>query len=111
MRRLCIGVLLGLARSEEQRKQNEYRCGAGGRHEPDLIPGVAVPHAEGINDAARGPGADEHADTPRDECEKSLRSGPEIRSRAAIDVDLSGDEEEVVADAVKEDAQIQHPDL
>ena len=36
---------------------------------------------------------------------KSLRGGPQVRGRAAIDVDLAGDEEEVVADAVEQDAR------
>jgi hypothetical protein len=38
-----------------------------------------------------------------------LRRGSDVNAGALIDVDLSGDEEEVVAHAVQQDAEIQHP--
>ena len=51
MRRPCSGAFLGLRRSEEYCEQDKHCGGAGGWHEPDLIPRVTVAHAEGIDDA------------------------------------------------------------
>ena len=100
----------GFGRAEEQREQHEHRRRRRRREQPDAIPGVATAgQRERIDDAAGDPGADEHPDAERDEGDESLRRGAQVRRRLLVHVDLSGHEEEVVADAVQQDAAVEHP--
>ena len=48
-------------------------------------------------------------DAERHEGDEALRGGAQVGRRLRVDVDLPGHEEEVVADAVQQDAGIQHP--
>ena len=49
-------------------------------------------------------------DAERDERDEALRGGADARRRRLlVDVDLAGHEEEVVTDAVQQDADVQHP--
>lgn len=57
----------------------------------------------GIHHAAREVGADEGAKAPQDDGDESLSRAADALVRLRIDVKLSGDEEEVVADAVEHD--------
>ena len=61
------------------------------------------------DDPARHQGADVHAGPEGDEGDEALGGGAQVRGRLAVHVDLPGHEEEVVADAVEEDADVQHP--
>ena len=54
--------------------------------------------------------ANKHARSVGDEGDHALCGSAVGRRGFAVDVDLAGDEEEVVADAVKQDAEIEHPD-
>ena len=75
-----------------------------------LVPGVPAVEAERVDDAAGHPRSDEHADAERDERDEA--PAPPRAGRAAprrSDVDLPGHEEEVVADAVQQDAAVEHP--
>ena len=56
--------------------------------------------AEGIYDFSGKPGTDEHADAERRECDEALCRGPQVIRRFAIHIDLPGDEEKVVTDAM-----------
>lgn len=58
---------------------------------------------------AREPRADKHAQAISDEDNDALRSRAKMQRGFAIDVDLTGDKEEVVADTVQQDAAPQHP--
>ncbi len=49
-------------------------------------------------------------DAVGDERDESLRRGAHVSAAPSVDVDLAGDEEEVVTDAVQQDAEVQHPD-
>jgi hypothetical protein len=63
-----------------------------------------------LHDAAGHPGADQVADTQGQERQESLRGGPDARPRLLVGVDLARHKEEVVAEAVEEDAGVQHPE-
>ena len=63
-----------------------------------------------VHDPARKIRPDEHARAQRDKGDESLRLGADGLRRLLVHVDLAGDEEEVVADAVEHDAEIEHPD-
>ena len=51
---------------------------------------------------------DKHADPERDKRDESLRRPPNLNRRLLIDVDLSRHKEEVVANAVQNDADVEH---
>ena len=63
-----------------------------------------------VDDFAADPTADEHADAVGEEDDEALGGGAQGLRRFHVDVDLTGDKEEVVADAVHDDAEIEHPD-
>ena len=63
-----------------------------------------------VDDFAADPASDEHADAVGEKDDEPLRGGAQGLRRFHIDVNLTGDEEEVVADAVHDDAEIEHPD-
>ena len=62
-----------------------------------------------VHDEARHPRADEVADAVGDEVDEALRGGAHLRTRLLVGVDLAGDEEEVVADAVQQDTGVDQP--
>ena len=59
-----------------------------------------------VHDEARHLRADEVADAVRHEVDESLRGGANLRTGLLVGVDLAGHEEEVVADAVQQDAGV-----
>src|SRR5215203_7258268 len=91
-------------RPEEEGEEDEDANRHGGWHQPDRRPVVtaAITTDAGIHvhDPASNEGADEHAGAIRDERDESLRRRADVQRCLLIDVDLSADEEEVVADAV-----------
>src|SRR6266571_2048034 len=103
-----FAVRVGCA--EEQREQDEDGGRAGGRNHPDAFPGMRpLSLDETVDDAPGCPRADEHPDAERDERDEALRRGAQIARGPAVHVDLSGNEEEIVADAVEENAGVEHP--
>ena len=65
---------------------------------------------EVLHHAPGGPGADQVADALGEERQEPLRGGADLRARLLVGVDLAGHEEEVVADAVQQDAGVEHPE-
>src|SRR3954469_11943911 len=60
-----------------------------------------------IDDRPRNESADEITESVGDEVDHALRSSTNLLAGALIGVDLSADEEEVVADAVENDSEVQ----
>src|SRR6185312_3990990 len=86
----------------------------GGDH-PDSAPVVGDDagggcYGIGVDDFAADPAADEHADAVGEEDDEALGGGAQGDWRFHIDVDLTGDKEKVVADAMHDDAEVEHPD-
>src|SRR5271154_4268690 len=96
------GHALLVAKSDQENKQNDCRANRG--NHPDRSP-VMNDGACGrrcsihIDDLAADPASYEHADTVGNEDDQPLRGGAQGLRRLRVDKDLSGDEEEVVADA------------
>ena len=90
--------------SEEYRKKDQDGGRTGSWNQPDAIPHMTClgngGDAEGIHDFSGKPGADEHADAERCKRDKALCRGPQIIRCFTVHIDLSGDEEKVVADAM-----------
>src|SRR5688572_32225578 len=105
----CSGGPGHALRPEEQGKEHEDHEGADGGHLPDRRPVMAVAHAVRAGDAPGDEGADEVAHAVGDEVDQPLRRGADLRPRLLVGVDLARDEEEVVADAVQQDAGIDEP--
>src|SRR5215217_8379907 len=119
-KRKLRGALSGLiaplvhAVIEGEREEERDRGGERGRYPPEPVPlrqrQPCRTAEEAIVDVARDLRTDEHPHAVRDEYEEALRLSTDRRSRLLVDVDLPGDEEEVVADAVQQDAQSDHPE-
>src|SRR5687767_236531 len=97
-------------RSEEHGEdQQDDECADRG-HLPDPGPVVRpVGQAVCAGDAAGHECADEVADAVGDEVDESLRRRTDTGSRLLVGINLTADEEEVVADAVKQDACVDEP--
>ena len=80
------------------------------RNHPDGKPVMARPsHRRScvvVNHAAANPRTHKHSDAIGNEGDQALRGGTERLRRFLIDVNLSGDEEEVVTNAVHDDAGV-----
>ena len=61
-----------------------------------------------VDDCSGEPRTDQHAEAIGDEGDEPLGGGAQAGGGLAVDVDLAGDEEEVVADAVEQDSAPQH---
>src|SRR5690349_982080 len=110
-------------RLEQNREQNEHQRGTSRRHQPDRMPVVchlqALVGSRGVRSArrvggcisidhrARDESTDEIAESVGHEVDHTLRSSTDLLAGSLISIDLAADEEEVVADAVKNDAEIQ----
>src|SRR2546423_7563342 len=65
-----------------------------------------VRRRKAVDDPSRRKRSNEVAEPVGDEVDETLRGGPDFFARTLIGVYLPAHEEEIVADAVKEDAQI-----
>ena len=71
--------------------------------------GAAGRGREVVENAARQQRPDQHADAVGDERDETLSGAAQVRRRRLVGVELAGDEEEVVADAVQQDRNVEHP--
>src|SRR5258708_25050962 len=62
-----------------------------------------------VYDSSADQRAHEHTDPVGEKGHQTLRSGAQGGGGFLVDVDLAHDEEEVVADAVEDDSDIEHP--
>src|SRR5437870_1263608 len=53
--------------------------------------------------------ADEHSQAVGDERQETLRGAAQVRGRLLIGIKLAGHEEEIEAETVEQDSQIEHP--
>ena len=109
--RPAMGVCGGFGR----RGRTARRAGAPLRRrqpeQPDPIPRVTA--AGSAKASTMRPDTQEPMNMPTPSVTKAMRPCAAARRSGGallVDVDLSGDEEEVVADAVQEDAGVEHPD-
>src|SRR6266849_2000061 len=92
---------------EQEGKQHQHHSRSGGGNDPDTAPIVpAVRKPVGINHASRDKGADEVADAISHKVEEPLRRRANLLTSLLVGIDLPAHEEEVVADAVQQDACI-----
>ena len=90
---------------EEDQEQHQHHGRDDGRDEPDPGPVVTVGGREAVDDGACHERADQDAHAVRGQGDHSLRRAAEPCAGELVGVDLSGDEEEVVADSVQDDAR------
>src|SRR6267154_132527 len=121
-RAICAGGSVPAFGPEEQQEQDENHECAGRRNQPDRMPvvrdleafvrgcrrigtgrvgrGVAVHHSAGHERA------DEVSEPVGDEVDESLRRGTHFLARALVGINLPRDEEEIVADAMEKNPDI-----
>src|SRR6266699_4700728 len=100
---------LSSGRLEESRKEDEHRRCKRSREYPEASPQLerqirGARAQEALVNESRHLCTDQHADSVRHEHKKALRLAANRGRRFRVDVDLTGDEEEVVAHAVEQDA-------
>src|ERR1700730_588049 len=102
-----------LPKPDTKKDKNEPRSDC--RHHPNGTPVMYSPACGRhfrvqVHDPAGQVGPQKHHDSVGDKGDESLRSGAQRRGGFLVDVHLSGHKEKVIANSVKDDSEIEHPD-
>src|SRR5438093_6154800 len=106
-----LGFDLG---AEEKSKCNQYASGGNRWNHPDLVPLMVeniacLREAIILNDLSRRPGSKEPSQTKGDQSDEALCCSSNLYRGLLVHINLPGDKEEIIANAMQQNPQVEHP--
>ena len=96
---------------KEEDKTDQHRNSNIGRYVPDIPPLIHIIYGIVAGNKAREPGANKHTQSVSDKCEQSLCRILDPFIRFLFGIHIPGNKEEIVANTMKNNACIQHPQI